>query len=195
MLCGFFHVFYVGPYFGMRRKSILEDALARRPKYSSLLRLLSKQGNTLLLYIYRVSRAEWWIWSIFLRVPFLSPGIQYKIPCRKRSSYIHCWPDVEIFWHYFFHLIRADRDALFSQIHTYTSACYLSKRQRPKRRLKGGLSRSRWFWMKIDSKFMNGTRALTFRDPEIPNLFVHSIFDQINSHYNGLWKNLQLAPF
>ena len=54
----FFHVFYVGPYFSMRRKSILEDALARRPKHSSLLRLLSKQGNTLLLYIYRVSRAE-----------------------------------------------------------------------------------------------------------------------------------------
>ena len=35
---------------------------------------------------------------------------------------------------------------------------------------------------------MNSTRVLTFRDPEIPNLFVHSIFDQINSHYNGLLK-------
>ena len=111
MLCGFFHVFYVGPYFSMRRKSILEDALARRPKYSSLLRLLSKQGNTLLLYIYRVSRAESGESEVFFYESLFCPQEFSTKSCRKRSrSYIHCAGQMLRFsGTIFFHLIREDR--------------------------------------------------------------------------------------
>ena len=65
----------------------------------------------------------------FFTSPFFVPRNSVQNSLQKtiqKLSHIHCWPDVEIFWHYFFHLIRADIGCTF-QSNTYLYFCLLSK--------------------------------------------------------------------
>ena len=74
----------------------------------------------------------------FFTSPFFVPRNSVQNPAENDlgASYIHCWPDVEIFWHYFFHLIREDRMHFLAKY-----ILLLSKMRRPKlKKLKGGLT-------------------------------------------------------
>ena len=65
----------------------------------------------------------------FFTSPFFVPRNSVQNSLQKtiyKLNHIHCWSDVEIFWHYFFHLIRADIGCTF-QSNTYLYFCLLSK--------------------------------------------------------------------